>query len=279
MNVIIVIPAYNEEKTITEVIEKCKQLTANSLQPTVGSCEPPAVGRIIVVDDGSSDDTARVARAAGALVLSHPINRGLGAALATGIEGALRMQNEAIVVTLDADGQHDPAEIIKVVEPIIKGEAEVVIGSRFLSAPVVIASGGSRAEGRSASGGQSSATMGSPRPTAGGARDDINNIVPFSRRIANTVGNIVTYLLFGIRVTDSQSGFRAFSCEAAKKIRIRTNTMEVSSEIIREIKLHNLRFREVPIAAIYTNYSLSKGQGFLKGLETLWKLIVLKFFR
>ncbi|MDP3244365.1 MAG: glycosyltransferase family 2 protein [bacterium] len=271
----VVIPAYNEEKTIGEVIKKCRTRNAE--------CQ------IIVVDDESSDKTAEVAREAGALVLSHPINRGLGATLATGIEGALTLieQNPSqspfvkgggkgdLIVTLDADGQHDPAEISKLIEPILRGEADVVIGSRFLFAPVVIASPASQYGVNSAK--QSSVIMGSPHSF--GARDDTKDIIPFSRRVANTVGNVVTYLLFGIRVTDSQSGFRAFSREAAEKLRIRTNTMEVSSEIIREVKLHNWRLKEVPIKAIYTDYSLSKGQGFLKGLETLWKLIVLKFFR
>ena len=221
-----------------------------------------------MVDDGSSDQTAEAAREAGALVLSHPINRGLGAALATGIEGALQTLNksqstpspfmgegggEGVIVTLDADGQHDPAEIQKLIEPIIKGEVDVVIGSRFLSSSHYSS------------------------PLAGEARR--GGVVPRSRRLANYCGNLFTYLLFGIHVTDSQSGFRAFSAEAARKIKIRTNTMEVSSEIIREIKLRNLKLKEVPITPIYTEYSLSKGQGFLKGLETLWKLIVLKFFR
>ena len=86
-------------------------------------------------------------------------------------------------------------------------------------------------------------------------------------------------MLFGMHVTDSQSGFRAFSRTAAERIKIRTNTMEVSSEIIREVKLQNLRLMEIPIKAIYTDYSLSKGQGFWKGMETLWKLVALRFFR
>lgn len=253
--VVVIIPAYNEEKTVGQVVK-------NVLESCRKAGNPAFAGNPIclVVDDGSIDKTAQVAREAGAVVLSHPINRGLGAALATGIEGALRIMNyelgimnHGIVVTLDADGQHDPVEIPKLIEPIIKGEADVVIGSRFLlpqhySSPLV---------GEERRGG----------------------VVPKSRRLANWCGNLFTWLLFGVKVTDSQSGFRAFSAEAARKIKIRTNTMEVSSEIIREIKLRGLRFKEVSITPIYTDYSLSKGQGFLQGLETLWKLIVLRFFR
>jgi len=259
-NVVVIIPAYDEDKTVGEVVRRIRALQVMPVTPSIlskaGTSYLPTgqAGKlqVLVVDDGSSDQTAEAAREAGALVLSHLINRGLGAALATGLAGALSLAAD-VIVTLDADGQHDPAEIQKLIEPIIKGEVDVVIGSRFLSSSHYSS------------------------PLAGEARR--GGVVPRSRRLANYCGNLFTYLLFGIHVTDSQSGFRAFSAEAARKIKIRTNTMEVSSEIIREIKLRNLKLKEVPITPIYTEYSLSKGQGFLKGLETLWKLIVLKFFR
>lgn len=228
--VVIVIPAYNEEHTIGWVIEKCKIQHAKC--------------KIIVVDDGSQDRTAKLAKQAGAHVLKHSINRGLGAALATGITGALCLSHKSesgldktIIVTLDADGQHDPAEIPQLIAPIIKNEAQVVIGNRLKAG------------------------------------------MPWYRRVANCCGNFCTWFLFGIFVSDSQSGFRAFRAEAAAQLRLRTSTMEVSSEIIREIARLKLRIAEVPVTTQYTAYSLSKGQSFARGLETLWKLIVLRFFR
>lgn len=226
----IVIPAYNEEKTVGDVVRQIIPHTSYLLP------------HVIVVDDGSSDRTAAVAREAGAMVLQHPINRGLGAALSTGIAGALRIMNQGIVVTLDADGQHDPAELPRLVEPILTGKAEVVIGTRFKI-------------------------------------KDLRLKMPRQRVAANWCGNVATWLLFGIWVSDSQSGFRAFSAEAVAALQLRTSTMEVSSEIIREIARLKFRLVEVPITVRYTAYSLSKGQGFLRGLETLWKLIVLRFFR
>ncbi|MBI2552361.1 glycosyltransferase family 2 protein [Candidatus Uhrbacteria bacterium] len=250
MKVVVVIPAYNEERTVGEVVGKCK------MQPFLS---PPFQGgdeegvKTIVVDDGSTDRTAEVARAAGAIVLRHPINRGLGAALSTGIDGAIQLitnnsiTNNSIIVTLDADLQHDPAEIARVIQPILEGQAEVVIGSRFM--------------------------------TTGQHDNRTARWIPITRKIGNWCGNFFTWLLFGIWVTDSQSGFRAFSGAAAEKLRLRTSTMEVSSEIIREIARLKLKMAEVPITVKYDKYSLSKGQGFLRGLETLWKLIVLKFFR
>ncbi len=236
MKVVVVIPAHNEGKTISAVIKQCLalQVTRYALQ-------------VLVVDDGSQDRTYEVARNSRALVVRHPINRGLGAALSTGIVGALKLGAD-VIVTLDGDGQHDPGELQHVVAPILKGEAEVVIGSRFIT------------------------TL---KP------ENIKTLphIPWHRQAANWCGNFFTWLLFGIWVTDSQSGFRAFSSAAARKLKLRTSTMEVSSEIIREIARLKLRLQEVPITVRYTAYSLSKGQGFFRGLQTLWKLVVLKFFR
>lgn len=226
MKIIALIPAYNEEATIAEVLVKTK----------------PFVDGIVVVDDGSSDRTAQIACGQGAVVVSHVINRGLGAALGTGFEAAKRLQAD-VVVTLDADGQHDPHEIEKFVKAIEKG-ADVVIGSRMLV---------------------------DTSPWQGEAG---RGLMPLHRVLANLMGNLVTFFLFGVWVTDSQSGFRAFTRYAIGKIEIKTNRMEVSSELIAEAKRHQLNLVEVPVKAIYTDYSLSKGQGFFVGLKTLLKLVV-----
>jgi glycosyltransferase involved in cell wall biosynthesis len=222
-SVSVVIPAYNEARTIAGVIRSLK---------TKG------YEQIIVVDDGSVDETGARARQEGAVLVRHVINRGLGGALATGIKAALRSGPE-IIVTFDADGQHDPEDIPRIIEPIKKGKADVVIGSRW------------RDEGG----------------------------VPTARWVAHRIANLVTYLLFGLRTTDSQSGLRAFSQSAAEKIRIVTSGMEVSSEILAEVIRKHLRWEEVPIRAIYTDYSLSKGQSLKVGLRTLGKLILAKIRR
>lgn len=215
MKVLAIIPAYNEETTIAEVLERTR----------------PFVDGVIVVDDGSTDRTGEVARLHGACVIRHVVNRGLGAALGTGFAAARRAGAD-VALTLDADLQHDSSEIPKFIHAIQNG-AEVVIGSRMLL-------------GR----------------------------MPWYRRVANTLGNLVTLVLFGAWVSDSQSGFRAFTRFALSKINVRTNHMEVSSEIVSEARRHALPLAEVPILAIYTDYSLSKGQNALVGLKTLFKLIV-----
>jgi len=217
MKIFAIIPAYNEETTIAEVLQHTK----------------PFVDGVIVVDDGSTDRTAEIARTAGVVVVSHVINRGLGASIGTGFATAQKLDVDA-VVTLDADGQHDPAEIQKFIDAIEKG-ADVVIGSRMLTGFVGM---------------------------------------PWYRRVAQILGNLVTFFLFGALVTDSQSGFRAFTKFALGKIQIKTNRMEVSSELIAEAKRHKLALVEVPIKAIYTDYSLSKGQSFFVGIKTLLKLVL-----
>jgi glycosyltransferase involved in cell wall biosynthesis len=98
--------------------------------------------------------------------------------------------------------------------------------------------------------------------------------MPVRRQIANWVGNVVTFVLFGKWVTDSQSGYRAFRRQALERIQIKSNRMEVSSEIIAESRRHGLKLVEIPIKAVYTEYSLSKGQSFRVGLKTLAKLIL-----
>lgn len=221
--VAVVIPAYNEERTIIEVIRGLKR---------------HRFARIIVVDDGSSDRTGELAGQQGVILLTHILNRGLGGALGTGINAALRLGAEAIV-TFDADGQHDPDDIARLLEPIATGEADVVIGSRMLD----------------------------------------STGMPYPRRLANWTANVVTYLLFRGWTTDSQSGLRAFSSEAATRMQIMTSGMEVSSEIIAETVRNHLTWKEVPVRAIYTEYSLSKGQSFMVGLRTLMKLILARVQR
>jgi len=227
MKLAVVIPAYNEEFAIGQVIQ---QVMAVDL--------PGVEKEIIVVNDGSRDKTGDIARSKGALVVRHLLNRGVGGALGTGIEAALRSGAD-VVVTCDADGQHSPDDIGRVIEPIRSGRADAVVGSRMID--------------------------------PGG--------MPWTRRVANHLANLATWIILGVSTTDSQSGLRAFSRSAAKRIRITTNKYEVCSEISGEVKRLHLRSIDIPIKTIYTEYSLSKGQGFRVGLKTLFRLILSKLVK
>ncbi|HJV32727.1 MAG TPA: glycosyltransferase family 2 protein [Patescibacteria group bacterium] len=215
---VIVIPAYNEEKTIADAVRGALQ----------------AADRVLVVDDGSSDRTSEIAAAAGAVVVRHAVNRGLGGALGTGIEGALRLGAD-LIATMDADGQHRAEDAKRAMDRVAEGDVDFVIGSRML-------------EGK--------------------------GNMPARRRLAQFLGNALTYALFRKWVTDSQSGLRAMSRHAAERVRIRSSRMEVSSEFVKEVVDKKLRLAEIPIEAIYTEYSLSKGQSFAVGLQTALKLIL-----
>ena len=218
-----VIAAYNEAGAIGPVIQALA----------------PQVAEIVVVDDGSKDATADVARSAGAVVLRHPINRGQGAALQSGITLALARGAE-IVVTFDADGQHVAADIPRLVAPVARGEADVALGSRFL----------------------------------GGTSN-----VPPLRRVLLKCAVLFTRMTTGLSLTDAHNGLRALSRRAAETIRIRQDRMAHASEIVSEIAKHGLRFVEIPITVLYTDYSKSKGQSALGAFRILLDLLVGKGVR
>jgi len=205
----------------------------------ISACQDEGYDDVIVVNDGSTDNTASAARNAGAAVISHMINRGAGAATQTGLEAARRVGADA-VVTMDADGQHQAADINSLIECLTNKEADIVIGSRFLKK---------------------------------------ENPIPFVRKIFNNIANIITVLLSGIFVTDSQSGMKAFSRRAIEKIMITSNGYEFCSEIIREARHFGFKIKEVPISVIYSDYSMSKGQNFASGITTVFKLMIKTLMR
>jgi glycosyltransferase involved in cell wall biosynthesis len=219
MNIAIVIPVFNEAQVINQVLGEIR-----------------AYGDfiLIVVDDGSADESFEKAVAGRALALRHKINRGKGAAIKTGVSAA-NLLGADIVITMDGDGQHDPNDIATLIEPIKSGLADVVLGSRLLN------------------------------------REEM----PKAKVIANWIGNFITWLFYGIWVSDSQSGFRAYSKFAALIIDTKADKYEYDSKVIREIKNNHLRFTEVPVHTRYTEYSNGKAQkqGFVNGIVTLFRMI------
>jgi glycosyltransferase involved in cell wall biosynthesis len=222
MKIMVLIPAFNEEKILVEVLRKVKK-----------ACKKYQQLIIVVVNDGSKDGTAKVASEEEAIVISHPINRGLGAAIGTGMEYA-KLNAVDVMVTLDADDQHNPDNIEKLIDSLAADNIDVVIGSRFLQ----------------------------------------QNSIPLDRKIIISLANLFVAFLYKIKTTDSQSGFRAFSKRAINKIKIRTQGMEVSTELFSEIREHKLKLLEVPIDVKYTSYSRSKGQSNLNSLSIISRLIL-----
>lgn len=209
MRVAFVIPAYNEATVISNVLNDLKKALAKTKLDY----------EIVVVDDGSSDKTGQIAKAEGVFVISHILNSGSGSATATGLSYA-QQNGFDIAATLDADGQHDPSEVIMGVELIQKKKADLLIGSRL-----------------------------------------INSKGMSKTKIAGNKGlSYITFLLFGINVTDSQSGMRIYSKKALNSLKWKSSGYEFCSEMLWRAKQQNMKVEEYPITAIYTDYSKAKGQ-------------------
>jgi glycosyltransferase involved in cell wall biosynthesis len=195
---------------------------------------------IVVVDDGSRDRTADTAFKQGAWVIQHGINRGQGAALKTGIDFALG-QGADPIVTFDADGQHLPEDLPSLLKPVLAGKADVALGSRFLSK---------------------------------------KSNVPPVRALLLKGGALLMRLLYGVAVSDSHNGLRAFSRKAAGAMDLRMPRMEHASEIIEQIGRRKLRFVEVPVTVRYTDYSVRhSSQGPLPAVKILFRMLIAKFLR
>lgn len=194
---------------------------------------------IVVVDDGSEDATAARALAAPVVVLRHPCNLGQGAALQTGIDYALAQPDVRYVVTFDADGQHRAEDVARLVETLREGRYDVALGSRFL------------AEG---------AAIG----------------IDARRRALLRLATLLTRATTGLRLTDTHNGLRAFTAEAAARLRISQNRMAHASELLAQIAAADLRYREVPVTVRYTDYSRAKGQKLLDSLHIVWDSVRLR---
>lgn len=198
MKIIAVVPALNCENTISRVVKGLYNV----------------VDKVIVIDDGSIDRTRTNGNLNGATVVSHKKNLGLGSALRTGFKEALK-RNADIVVTLDGDGQHDPYEVKKVIDLLIKNHCEVVIGSRLLD------------------------------------KSQWNKF-PRHRLWGNLVLTFLTNLAIGKKTTtDSQSGYRALKREVFEKMTLGSSRMEIASEIVYEAAKKGFRIKEVSIKATY----------------------------
>ena len=203
----VIVPAYNEAKNIGRVLSG---LFSQGLE------------NLVVVDDGSSDNTAEVAKTAGAVVLRHEVNRGQGAALQTGNDYALA-HGATTIVHFDADGQFNPADIVRALEVMKNKNISVILGSRFL---------------------------------------DNRSQIPWTKKyVVLPVARFINRFLTGLKLTDVHNGFRILSRPAAEKINISQDRMAHNSEIIKQIKQKNLSYLEYPVEVTYNEYGQGVGGG------------------
>jgi glycosyltransferase involved in cell wall biosynthesis len=210
------VPALNEERTIAKIVIRALE----------------NVDRVLVVDDGSKDDTAIIAKKLGAVVLKHNRNLGKGAALRDCFSWAKR-NGADILVTLDADGQHDPSDIPKLVRVLEGGKADVAIGSRL------------------------------SRPER----------MPRHRWVAARALDFAAGVQVGDRVLDSQSGFRAYSRKAIETLVVTDSGMGADAELVMRASRTNFRIVEVPIAVHYDRSVTSRHNQLIHGLDVLFSIV------
>lgn len=208
--VCVVIPAYNEAKVIAGVVSDAKKVFHDSTRYSID---------VVVVNDGSKDNTSTQARKGGAIVIDHILNSGAGGATLTGLSYA-RQNNYDLAATMDADGQHAAEDVLDGIRQIDTLKADLLIGSRLID-------------------------------STGMSKTKI---------LGNKGLSLITRLLFGINVTDSQSGLRIYSKNAINTIDWKAAGYEFCSEMIWRAKQQKMIIKEYPIKAIYTDYSISKGQ-------------------
>lgn len=218
--IIAALPAYNEEIAIGSVVLRAKH----------------HADRVVVIDDGSSDATALVAELAGADVVRHESNKGYGGSLQSCFNMAKELDCDVLVI-LDADGQHNPDDIPSLIVPILDGEADISIGSRFVNC------------------------------------EDVSSDIPAYRKVGMKILDTATNAGSGISVSDSQSGFRAYSKKAIHAIKINNIGMSAGSEILMQTKANDLTIAEVPIGCRYDVEKASSEHPLKHGVRVLMSII------
>ncbi|NRB62546.1 MAG: glycosyltransferase family 2 protein [Saprospiraceae bacterium] len=217
-DVYIIIPAKDEDTRIGQVVDSILDL---------------GYSNVIVVDDGSSDQTRSTVQLKGVTVVSHAVNLGVGAATKTGIEVALE-KGAQYLVTMDGDGQHFADDIPALVSTLVSAHVDCVLGSRF------------KMKGHA---------------------------IPKARIFMNQIGNIITALITGLWVSDSQSGMKAFTADFGRKLDFQFSGYEFCTEFIHFLRQHKASFKEVPIKVHYSSETMKKGQSFKNGFRMLIKFI------
>ncbi|MGJ0203203.1 glycosyltransferase family 2 protein [Leucobacter sp. gxy201] len=214
----VVIPLYNEATVIAEVI-------AGLL---------PVFPNVVCIDDGSRDGSGAVARAAGARVVSHPINLGQGAALQTGFEYAVE-HDARFVVTFDADGQHRVVDAEAMVARARAEDLSIVFGSRFL---------------------------------------DDRTKPGLLKRIVLKTAVVATNWTTKTKLTDAHNGLRVIREDALRQVKLRQDRMAHGTEIVMQLGRTGLPYAEQPVEVLYTDYSRSKGQSLLNSINILIELVI-----
>ena len=218
-SVCVIVPIFNEEQVVRKIVQS---LVAEKFT-------------VVIVDDGSSDNSLQSIPDLPVKILKHSTNFGQGAALQTGFEFAKKNPNLEIFVTFDADGQHQIKDIENIVSPIKENKADIVFGTRF---------------------------------------QDDKTKMPLLKRIILKLAIRYTNLSTGVPLTDAHNGFRAMNRNALNEMKLNLNGMAHASEIVAIAYKSNLRITEIPVEILYTKYSKAKGQSILNSINILSDLFL-----
>ncbi|QYH37136.1 glycosyltransferase family 2 protein [Salinibacterium sp. M195] len=193
-----------------------------------------SIPHVVCIDDCSTDNSVAQAESAGAIVVRHPINLGQGASLQTGFEFVRTIPEMTEIVTFDADGQHQVADALDMVQKLRDEHLDIVIGSRFLD-----------------------------------DRTDMSRLKRAVLRLATGYTRMTT----GMALTDAHNGLRVISRDLLMKMQLKQNRMAHASELIDQVRFHHATWAEHPTHIVYTDYSRSKGQSVLNSVNILVEII------
>lgn len=216
--ILVIIPLFNEAEVVEEVIFNLKKYFEN----------------IVVVDDGSTDNSNKILASLPIKLINHPINLGQGAAIKTGFEYAKCLEELSAVITFDADGQHNVEDAKFFAENILSCQEEIIFGSRFLG-------------------------------------NEMN--IPFFKRYVLRLATFFTNLLTGMKLSDTHNGLKAIKKSCLNKLDLDINGYAFETQLISQISRHEIPYKELPTNIIYSDYSLNKGQSLRNGLIIVEDLI------
>jgi polyprenyl-phospho-N-acetylgalactosaminyl synthase len=217
-NVYVIIPLFNESKVLDKVIDEVQGVFKN----------------IIVVDDGSTDNSYDLLLKKDITLIKHPINLGVGAAITSGFELVKKLENAFAAITFDADGQHSIDDAKEFAEAILDCEEEIIFGSRFLG-------------------------------------NEKN--IPFIKRYVLKTATFITNIITGTKLSDTHNGLKAIKKSCIKKLDLDINGYAYESQFIYQVSKRRISYRELSTNTIYTAYSMSKGQSLRNGFIIIEDII------
>tara|TARA_B100000795_G_scaffold269816_1_gene260539 strand:+ start:1551 stop:2237 length:687 start_codon:yes stop_codon:yes gene_type:complete len=217
-NVYVILPLFNESKVLDKVIDEVQSTFKN----------------IIVIDDGSTDNSYDLLLKKDVTLIKHPINLGQGAAITTGFEYVKKIENAFAVITFDSDGQHSVDDAKEFAKTILNCEEEIIFGSRFLG-------------------------------------NEKN--IPLIKRNVLKIATFITNIITGMNLSDTHNGLKAIKKSCIKKLDLDINGYAFESQFIYQISKRKISYRELPANIIYTDYSISKGQSIRNGFIIIEDII------